>query len=80
MSDSIVFDAAVSQVKTLADGGIRVQLDLPEDAIPQMAMLAECKRAGIYLTFEAKTRETDLDNETDKGAERKTTRLGRRRS
>ena len=48
--NAIVFQAAVSQVRTLADGGIRLQLDMPEDAIPQMAMLAECKRAGIYLT------------------------------
>jgi hypothetical protein len=48
---SIVFQGAVNQVRTLADGGIRVMLDLPEDAIPQMAMLAECKRQGIYLSF-----------------------------
>lgn len=45
----IVFEASVNQVRTLADGGIRVQLDLPESAIPAMAMLAECKRQGIYL-------------------------------
>lgn len=49
MEEAIEFDAAVSQVRTLADGGIRVVLDLPEDAIPQMAMLADCKRQGIYL-------------------------------
>ena len=50
----IRFEAIVSQVRTMADGGVRVQLDLPEDSIPQMAMLAETKRAGIVLTFEAK--------------------------
>jgi hypothetical protein len=48
-ADAIQFEAAVNQVRTLADGGIRVVFDLPEDAIPAMAMLAECKRQGIYL-------------------------------
>lgn len=43
------FPAAVYKVQTLADNGIRLTLDLPEDAIPQMAMLAECKRQGIPL-------------------------------
>lgn len=51
--DDLTFPASVNQVRTLADGGIRVQLDLPEDCIPQMAMLAECKRQGIYLQFTA---------------------------
>ena len=46
---SITFQAAVYKVQTLTDGGVRISLDLPETAIPQMAMLAECQRAGIYL-------------------------------
>jgi len=51
----IRFSAIVYKVQTLAtDMGIRVTLDLPEDAIPQMAMLAECKRQGIPLIFEAR--------------------------
>jgi hypothetical protein len=64
------------------DHGVRVTLDLPEDAIPQMAMLAECKREGIPLTFEAKLSEplTKLDDETGKRAEKPTSRVGRRRS
>lgn len=44
-SDPIEFVAAVSQVRTLADGGIRLQLDLPEDAIEQAAWLMLAKRA-----------------------------------
>jgi len=28
----------------LVDGGIRLVLDLPEDAVPQAAMLMECLR------------------------------------
>ena len=49
----IVFPATVYKVQTLIDGGIRVTLDLPDTEIPQMAMLAECKRDGIPLTFTA---------------------------
>jgi len=47
--EAIAFPAAVYNVKTLTDGGVRVTLDLPETAIMEMAMLAECQRAGIYL-------------------------------
>lgn len=50
----IVFTAAVYKVQTLTDGGVRVTLDLPEDAIPQMAMLAEVRRQGVPLVFSAK--------------------------
>jgi hypothetical protein len=50
----IKFDAIVYKVQTLSDGGIRLTLDMPETAIPQMAMLAETKREGIPLEFTAK--------------------------
>lgn len=50
----ITFSAAVYKVQTLTDGGVRVTLDLPETAIPQMAMLAECQLSGIPLKFTAK--------------------------
>lgn len=50
----IVFTAIVFKVQTLIDNGVRVTLDLPEDAIPQMAMLAETRRQGIPLVFTAK--------------------------
>lgn len=51
--ETIRFDAVVYKLQTLADGGIRLTLDLPETAIPQMAMLAETKRQGVPLSFEA---------------------------
>ena len=51
--ETIKFDAVVYKLQTLADGGIRLTLDLPETAIPQMAMLAETKRQGVPLSFEA---------------------------
>jgi hypothetical protein len=55
MGETIRFEAAVYKVQTIAtDNGIRLTLDLPETAIPQMAMLAECRREGIPLVFEAK--------------------------
>jgi len=53
--NEITFTASVYKVQTnVADRGVRITLDLPEDAIPQMAMLAECKRQGIPLFFTAK--------------------------
>ena len=46
---AIVFDATVYKVQTLVDMGLRVTLDLPEDAIAQAAQLMECRREGIPL-------------------------------
>lgn len=57
----IEFWAIVAQVRTLADGGIRVMIDLPEDAITQAAQLMECKRAGVVLEVAAK-----VDGKTNK--------------
>jgi len=55
MTDAkIKFSAVVYKVQTMADGGLRITLDLPETAIPQAAMLMECKREEIPLLFEAK--------------------------
>lgn len=50
----ISFPATVEKVQTLVDGGIRVTLDLPEDAISQAAALMACKKDGIALTVEVK--------------------------
>ena len=49
-------------MQTLIDGGVRVTLDLPEDCIPQMAMLAETRKDGIPLVFTAKLEIGDLEN------------------
>lgn len=54
MENAIVFHATVYKVATLADGGLRITLDLPETAIAQAAMLMECKRESIPLVFTAK--------------------------
>ena len=66
MGDAIVFDAAVYKVQTLVDGGVRVTLDLPETAIPQMAMLAECKREGVPLIFVVTVGEPKADDDRPK--------------
>jgi hypothetical protein len=68
----IRFQAEVYKVQTLTDHGVRVTLDLPEDAIPQMAMLAECQREGIPLVFEASA--YDPENREKAGDDRKRTR------
>jgi hypothetical protein len=53
----------VYKVQTLVDGGIRITLDLPEQAIPQAAMLMECKRQEIPLRFEARASEQAIDGD-----------------
>ena len=47
MSEPITFPAQVVKVQTLADGGLRLTLDLPETAILEAAHLMECKRQGV---------------------------------
>lgn len=49
MNDVIQFDCVVNKVQTLADGGIRVTLDLAETEIVSMAALAQCKANEIVL-------------------------------
>ena len=49
MGDAIEFPAQVARVQTLADGGLRVTLDLPESAILAVAELMTCKRFGQVL-------------------------------
>lgn len=51
--ETINFWATVARVQTLADGGLRVTLDLPEDAIMQVAQLMACKRVGAILRIVA---------------------------
>lgn len=43
-AESVSFVAAVSQIRTLADGGIRIQLDLPEDATDVAKWLMDARR------------------------------------
>ena len=48
-AESIVFSAEVVKVQTLVDNGIRITLDLPEQAIEAAAILMALKRQGSAL-------------------------------
>ncbi len=62
--EPIAFHATVYKVQTLADGGVRVYLDLPETAIMQMAQLAECQRFGAVLDIEATPQKTEEEKDS----------------
>lgn len=50
MSDNaLTFDAEVVKIQTLIDNGIRLTLDLPEQAIEAAAVLMALKRQGSAL-------------------------------
>lgn len=51
---TIEFAAVVAQVRTLADGGLRVTLDLAEDAVYQVAWLMEVKRGEAVVRVTCK--------------------------
>ena len=51
--DIIRFSAQVSKVSTLADGGIRITLDLPETAIDTATKLMQVRQAGALLEVAA---------------------------
>ena len=52
--DALTFDATVNKVQTLADQGLRVTLDLPEQAIEAAAVLMALKRQGSALRVTVK--------------------------
>ena len=54
MREPIRFIAQVAKVQTLADGGLRVTLDLPESAIMQAAELMVFKREYVPIRVECK--------------------------
>jgi len=49
MDDIIRFTAQVNRVSTLADGGIRITLDLPENAIETATAMMQAKLQGAVL-------------------------------
>ena len=63
MSEPIKCLAVVYKVQTLTDHGIRISLDLPETAIMQMAMFAECQRMQVLLDVQCTPQ--DLTKSTD---------------
>ena len=69
--EPITFWAIVGKVQTMADGGIRVYLDLPETAVVQMAELAACKIGGVVLDVTCKAKAED-EREKDKNGQKRT--------
>lgn len=60
MANKITFSASVASVKTLADNGIRITFDLPEQAVSQAAALMQCKVDGIPLRVEVMADEIEV--------------------
>ena len=50
---AITFPAQIAQIKTMADGGFRISLDLPETAIEAVSNLIKVKQAGAILELAA---------------------------
>ena len=63
MSDEVVFPAEIAKVQTLADGAIRVTLDLPEGMELQAAQLMQYKRYGVVGTVTFEPVENGCDTE-----------------
>jgi len=68
VDNETVFWAIVGKVQTMADGGIRVYLDLPESAIVQAAELMAYKREGVVLDVVCRPKQEDGRDEPDAGA------------
>lgn len=58
-SDALTFNATVAKVQTLVDNGIRLTLDLPEQAIEAAAVLMALKRQGSALRVMVEIAEDD---------------------
>ena len=65
------FYATIARVQTMADGGLRVYLDLPEDAIVAAAEMMAYKRhltvVDVMMTVHESV--TDCNNEAEKEPE-----------
>ena len=53
MSDAIRFQAEIYKVQTLADGGLRLTLDLGEQDLKAAVDMMECKKRGALVEFAA---------------------------
>ncbi len=63
MTDNLTFDATVAKVQTLVDNGLRVTLDLPEQAIEAAAVLMALKREGVALKVTVEIAKTARHND-----------------
>ena len=65
------FYCSVARVQTMADGGLRVYLDLPEDAIVPAAEMMAYKRHGTVVDVEMTPRDDERPSNDEN--ERKST-------
>lgn len=64
--DGVVrFQCSVEKVQTLADGGMRVWLSLPETALLAAAQLMACQQHGVYLSAELVPQGDEAEVEAD---------------
>ncbi len=73
MSEPITFDAVVYKVQTLVDYGLRVTLDLPENAIIAASQMMVVKREQGILHITALA---DIQPKTEEASERATIPAG----
>jgi hypothetical protein len=73
----IIFTASVFKVQTLSDGGIRVTLDLAENATLQAAHLMVCQSQGIAL--EATLKPVEMKVQPENGGNRTISRTKAKR-
>ena len=66
------FWAIVGKVQTMADGGIRVYLDLPETALVQMAELAAYQINAVVVDVTIEPRVENEPTESDENRRKRT--------
>ena len=72
------FPPIQSAIKIDGQGGARIQLDVPEDQMGAFIKAMMWRGMRIKVKFELEENPTKSDDETKKGAEGKSIKLGRR--
>lgn len=65
MSNIIEFEAQITKVQTMADGGLRFTFDTGEKWIMQAAQLMEFKRFGVMLKIKATPLQNNREQNND---------------
>lgn len=65
-NNAVKFWALIAKVQTMADGGLRVYLDLSEDAVETVAILMQYKRLGVVADVTIKPKTGNDDREAGK--------------
>lgn len=65
-TSTVKFWALIAKVQTMADGGLRVYFDLPEDAVESVAVLMQYKRLGVVADVIVTPRQNDEPGKSGK--------------